>query len=180
MYPSRHARGARLTSGLALPLYQVRRVIVAGLAGLLVCAALPVLFGWTVTVVVSGSMTPALRVGDVVATAPVSPAEVPRLPVGTIVLVSDPAHPGQLLIHRLVGFNPDGTLITKGDANAVRDGRPVPPSGVRGVAKLRIPLLGMPRLWVMEGRVLPLLALGILVLALLAPGRHRLADSRDG
>ena len=179
MHRAPRTGSARLINGLALPLYQLRRVVRALLAGLVLCSVVPVLLGWTVTVVVSGSMVPALRVGDVVAAAPVPAADVPKLAIGTIVLVSDPGHSGRLLIHRLVGFNPDGTLITKGDANAVRDGRPVPPSGVRGVARVRVPVIGMPRLWATEGKPLPLIAMGILLLALFAPGRNAAGSAAE-
>jgi signal peptidase I len=168
------SRGYRVLTrgaGLVHPLYQARGAVRALLVGLLVCSVLPVLFGWRVTVVVSGSMTPAVRVGDVVAAAPVAAGDVPKLAVGTVILVADPGHPGRLLLHRLVAFNPDGTLVTKGDANAVRDGLPVPPAAVRGVAKVRVPMIGLPKVWASDGNLLPLLALGILGMALLAPRR---------
>ena len=118
-------------------------------------------------------MVPALRPGDVVVVSPVRAGDVAELAPGKIILAADPAHPGQLLSHRLVGFTPDGNLITKGDANAVRDGRPVPPSGVRGVARLRVPLIGMPKVWARDRNLPPMLALGLIVVVLVTPRRRR-------
>ncbi len=158
---------------MAGALYELRRAALAALGGLLLWSVLPVLFGWTVTVVVSGSMVPTLRPGDVVVVSPVKAGDVGKLTPGKVILVSDPAHPGQLLSHRLVGFTTEGNLITKGDANAVRDGRPVPPSGVRGVARLRVPWIGTPKVWVRDRKLAPMLALGVIVVALLTPRRRR-------
>jgi signal peptidase I len=154
-------------------LFELRRAALAVLGGLLLWSVLPVLFGCTVTVVVSGSMVPTLRPGDVVVVSPVRAGDVGKLTPGKVILAADPAHPGQLLTHRLVGFTSDGNLITKGDANEVRDGRPVPPSGVRGVARLRVPLIGTPKVWIRDRKFAPMLALGVLVMALLTPRRRR-------
>jgi signal peptidase len=159
-------RGARLTAVLVSALHEVRTAVLGVIVVLLLSSVLPVLFGWTATVVVSGSMTPTVYAGDVVAAAPVPAREVSKLAPGAVVLVSDPGHPGRLLLHRLVGFNPDGTLITKGDANRLPDGRAVAPDAVRGVARLRVPGIGTPYLWITESKVLPLVALGVLLVAL--------------
>src|SRR5881392_868454 len=99
---------------MAGAVFELRRAALAALGGLLLWSLVPVLFGWTVTVVVSGSMVPTLRPGDVVVVSPVRAADVGRLTPGKVILVADPAHPGQLLSHRLVGFTTDGNLITKG------------------------------------------------------------------
>jgi len=155
------------------PLDELRRAALAAVGGLVLWSVLPVVIGWTATVVVSGSMVPSLRPGDVVVVSPAGAGDIAKLTPGTIILVADPGHPGRLLTHRLVGFTPNGELITKGDANAVRDGRSVPPSGLRGVARLRIPWIGSPRLWVRDRKPVPLLALGVLVVALLTPRRRR-------
>ena len=153
--------------------YELRRAALAALVGLLVWSLLPVLFGCTTTVVVSGSMVPTLRPGDVLVVSPVKAGDVGKLAPGKVILVSDPAHLGQLLSHRLVGFTTDGNLITKGDANAVRDGRPVPPSDVRGVARLRVPWIGTPKVWARDRKLAPMLALGVVVVTLLTPRRRR-------
>jgi signal peptidase I len=158
-------RGALLAPGLVLRLmlsWAVAAARVAAflllvlLAGLAATALAPQAVGLEAHVVVSGSMTPHVHPGDVVLTAPVSAAE---LRPGQVVLFPDPQEPDRLLLHRLVSVDPHGRLVTRGDANQSDDGVHVPPSEVRGVARLRVPLVGLPALWRQQG------ALGHLALA---------------
>jgi signal peptidase len=136
----------------------IRTTVLSTLAGLVLWSVLPVVLGWRPTLVLTGSMAPAVRAGDVVV---VEPARRPR--PGTIVLVDDPAVPGRRLLHRLVRVRPDGTLVTKGDANRVADSAPVPPGNVLGAVRLRIPAIGLPAVWVHDGDFVRLGALGLLV-----------------
>ena len=76
----------------ARPLRELHRAARAVVLGLLLCCLLPVFFGWTTTVVLTGSMAPALRPGDVVIAAPVPAARIGALAPGAVVLVHDPAH----------------------------------------------------------------------------------------
>jgi len=169
------ARSGGLDALLAL-----RRAVVTATTGLIVASVTPVVFGWTTTVVVSGSMAPAVATGDVVAAAPVPPADVRRLPAGTVVLVEDPTRPGTLLLHRLVRFTADGKLITKGDANTVADSAPVPAENLRGRARLRIPALGLPVVWLQQGTYAPVVALGMLsAIVLCWRPRQRHGATRD-
>jgi signal peptidase len=108
--------------------------------GMAACALLPRLAGWHPAVVVSGSMRPAIDVGDVILTDTGSG----QVHAGQVVLVRRPAHPGQLLTHRVVRVLPDGSLVTRGDANAVQDPAPVPRSDLLGVVRLVLPGLGRP------------------------------------
>jgi signal peptidase len=55
-----------------------------------------------------------------------------QLELGQILVVDNPARPGQLLTHRLVGETEDGQLTLQGDANAVADSTPVAPQAVQG------------------------------------------------
>jgi signal peptidase len=127
-----------------------------------------VAFGWTPTVVLSGSMAPALRPGDIVITSPLHQSEVTALPLHSVVLAVDPAHhDGRLLLHRVIATRLDGTLLTKGDANAESDSTRVPASHVRGLAQVRIPLIGVPVWRAREGDPLPAIGmLGLIVLLL--------------
>src|SRR5205823_9727864 len=94
-----------------------------GVGVLLVWAGLlPKALGWRATVVVSGSMEPAVHVGDVLLFDHEDPA---TLKAGRIILFDDPSRPGQLISHRLYGPGPHGTLITKGDANPSTDSPPL-------------------------------------------------------
>ncbi len=119
------------------------------LAGLVVAALAPLAAGHSSNVVTSGSMAPRVSPGDVVVTRPVSPAE---LRTGQVVLVHDPEVPGGLLLHRLVSFDAEGLLVTRGDANQSDDSRHADPAAVRGVAVLRVPWVGLPALWREQGR----------------------------
>ena len=140
-----------------------RDAVVACIVGLLLVSLAPVLMGWKTTVVVSGSMMPRIQPGDVISAAP-PPLEVET---GTIVLVDDPAHPGELLMHRVIRFDETGHMITKGDANPTADSTPVPMANLVGVPRVRIPYIGLPYLWIRQGRYMPVGAAAVLLLTLL-------------
>lgn len=148
------------------------RTVLATLVGLLVWTVLPVVLGWQPSVVMSGSMAPAIRVGDVVLTRDV-PAD--QLQPGHVLLVEDPGAPGTRVLHRYDHQDDDGGLVLRGDANQQQDSAPVAPEDVWGVGVLRVPWVGMPYVWGAEGRAVPvgLTALGIIALVALAPVRER-------
>ncbi|QCR42642.1 hypothetical protein C1N91_02830 [Curtobacterium sp. SGAir0471] len=125
------------------------RAVVATLLGLALWAAAPALIGWHPTTVMTGSMAPRLVPGDVVVSRPVTPAEIRP---GQVLLADDPDQPGHLRMHRFVEPGPDGTVVTKGDANPQADSTPTERSAVHGVAVLRVPSVATPVLWVREGR----------------------------
>lgn len=100
--------------------------------------------GWRPVMITSGSMTPLIRPGDVVLTGPV-PEE--PLGAGTVITYQDPARPDRVVTHRIVEVEADGAYRTRGDANAVPDSTPVPPSAVIGRGRLLVPLIGLPLLW---------------------------------
>jgi signal peptidase len=138
---------------------------------LLLITLVPLAFGWSPSVVLSGSMQPEVAPGDVVLAQPIAPQD---LVPGRVIRFADPADAGRYLVHRIVEVNPDGTIVTKGDANRVRDSRTVTASQVTGVLRLRVPWVGLPRLWVVNGAYGRLLALaGAVALAwsLMWPGR---------
>lgn len=126
----------------------IARGVVATVLGLALWAAAPAVIGWQPTTVVTGSMEPRLVPGDVVVSRPVAPAE---LRAGRVLLADDPDQPGHLRMHRYVDDGPDGTIVTKGDANPQQDSTPVERSAVHGVAFLRVPVVGTPILWLREG-----------------------------
>lgn len=155
------------------------RGLVATLLGLALWAAAPAVIGWHPTTVMTGSMEPRLAPGDVVVSRPVAQAEI-RL--GQILLADDPDQPGHLRMHRFVKARPDGTLVTKGDANPQPDSTAIDRAAVHGVAFLRIPTIGAPIVWLRDGewhRVV-LLALAItaaLFLCTIDGSLRRLASS---
>lgn len=111
---------------------------------LAIWAALPAAFGWTTTVVMTGSMAPAIMPGDAVV---VRPVPVEELVVGQIVLAHDPDHEGRLRLHRIAEIQGD-VLVLRGDANQQNDSSPVARESVVGVGALRIPGVGIPALLV--------------------------------
>ncbi|GAA2522435.1 hypothetical protein [Pilimelia columellifera] len=144
----------------------VRGLVLTFAVGMIAWSVLPAAFGWTTSVVVTGSMAPAIRVGDIVGAAPIERERIDKLAPGTVLLMDDPAKPGKLLLHRLVGKTADGNLVTKGDANEEADSTAVPQESVRGVARLRVPAIGLPVLWAQHKHYVPLAALGVLMVTI--------------
>ena len=98
------------------------------------------LFPLQPTTIISGSMRPALEVGDVVVIAKVSGANVEP---GDIIQFREAA--GIVTVHRVVEIQEiEGKkfFITQGDANREPDADPVAPANVVGKAILRIPKIG--------------------------------------
>ncbi len=104
----------------------------------------PLALGLRSNVVMSSSMAPGIRAGDVVVS---SPASVSDLRPGAIILFVDPARPQRTLLHRYITRDAAGDLLTKGDANAQPDSTPVPPNLLYGQGRVRIPFAGLPAYW---------------------------------
>jgi signal peptidase len=154
-------RSARRRHGaLALLVAATGIGLVSLLLGMLTLTLAPQAVGWRSDVVLSGSMRPALEPGDVVVSAPVQAGDVQ---VGDIVIVDNPARPGHTLVHRVDSVRADGTLVTRGDANASADSTSVAPAEVLGRGRLRVPGVGMVAVWSQQGRVLPLVAVALAV-----------------
>lgn len=126
----------------------------AAVGGLSLWALAPTALGWQAHVVVSGSMAPAIAVGDIVL---VAPADAGQLVPGRVALFRDPVDPGRTIAHRIVSVA-EGLLVTRGDANRVDDSSPVPVELVEGLGRLRVPYLGLPSVWLGDGRLAPLAA----------------------
>ncbi|MCU7787029.1 signal peptidase I [Pyrobaculum sp. 3827-6] len=121
-----------------------RDVLLAGVVVLVVVFAAGGL-GVRPFVVATGSMSPVYMPGDVVLVAPAK-----SINVGDVVLYR--ADVGYVL-HRVIDVRREGRQIyyvTKGDANASPDPRPVPRENVVGVAVGRIPYVGWPALWIRD------------------------------
>ncbi len=94
-------------------------------AALLMLASAPQLFGWRSLIVISGSMEPAIPIGAVVVSRPVTPSQLRR---GDIISFEQRGAPGVTVTHRLVSITHVGhrwLLQTKGDANPQPDILPV-------------------------------------------------------
>lgn len=87
-------------------------------------------------VVVSGSMTPVIRTGDLVIDDPLSDGEASHLHVGQIISFHRPAGSNRTITHRIYALASDlgpVAYITKGDANNAPDAEPVQPSQIVGL-----------------------------------------------
>jgi signal peptidase I len=107
----------------------------------------PSVLGGRALTVMSGSMEPAVGVGDVVIDSRVSPADVR---VGNIVTFPDPEQPSRLITHRVRQVRlADGVahFVTKGDNTNTAERWDLPASGSIGRVEYRIPLLGFLVFW---------------------------------
>jgi signal peptidase I len=128
-------------------------VLTIGLVGL---AALPALGGHRPVVVMSDSMEPTIRTGDVVLSAP---SDGHGLGVGAVI---HHGAAGESTLHRIVEANASA-YVTKGDANHAHDSTPVQPHHVEGVGVLLVPFVGQPNVWFHSGQWLQL---GLLMAAI--------------
>lgn len=120
----------------------------AFLLAVLLSAALPLALGASSMVVRSGSMTPAIRSGDVVVARPIAPTEAA---IGDIVTFKDPGGNDRLLVHRVRAISRSGDeveVITQGDANTTQEHWKVAADGTIGTVAYRIPLLGFAVDWI--------------------------------
>ncbi len=135
------------------------------LLGLCLAITVPYLFGFRSLTVMSGSMVPTLRVGDVVVVQQISPT---AARIGDVVTFRDPADPTRLLTHRVRKIEiSDGVVrfVTKGDANTSVESWKVPASGTIGRVVYHVPWIGYALFWI-RGRIGRLLLLVIPALLL--------------
>jgi signal peptidase I len=149
--PIRDPGTARVRKGDA-PLFYVGLLALTALlvfGTLSVMALLPMLIpGYTSASITSGSMTPVLHIGDVVIAADHGGRAVEP---ESIVVFEDPRK-HDLVTHRIVEVNPNGSYSTKGDANGNVDPEPIPAANIRGEARWIVPFVGLPRVWAAQDR----------------------------
>jgi signal peptidase I len=107
-----------------------------------------VVLGWQPVTIISGSMAPTVQPGHVVV---VEPFTGQMLEKGDVVTYRD-VEVDRLVTHRISAIDEDGTITTKGDANAVDDSVPLTEDRIVGVGRLVVPAAGLPSLWAYEGR----------------------------
>src|ERR1051326_1420908 len=101
-----------------------------------------VIFGHPVMTVLSGSMTPVIRTGDLIVDDPVTTTQAEHLHVGQIISFREAPGSRAVITHRIVAVKiQQGAVsyVTKGDANNAADAAPRPASAVVGVYRLSIP-----------------------------------------
>ena len=145
---------------------------VAGLAGGIALAMLiPLAFNGRPLTVMSGSMEPTIRTGDVVVAREIAPLDARR---GDVVTFRDPERGGLLVTHRVRSISREGdkvTFVTKGDANNSSERWRVGTDEKISRTMYRIPALGRvlafshTRYGILVLVLLPLLALGALEIA---------------
>lgn len=128
-------------------------------------AVLPILMGWTPTVVMSESMLPSVEIGDVVVAQNITVEQQEELIApGLVLLYSDPSKPERLVTHRVVNVIPGQGYITKGDANSKADPTIIPAANVQGIERLRIPMIGIPIQYARAGDFLPMIVFTIVTI----------------
>lgn len=169
--------------GLLLQSLQLASIAyLASVGGLLWWSHAPMLVGWQPKVVLTGSMLPVIRPGDVALVGP-GDAHGEALPPGRIVLVTDPGRESGTYLHRVVRYEKNGFLVTKGDANPTEDHPAVDPDRVRGQVRLLVPVIGRPVVWLHDHRYLTLggsLGLTWLAMAFALALRGGSDDEPDG
>jgi signal peptidase len=111
-------------------------------AGVLLAAAAPMAIGMRSFTVMSGSMEPAVRTGDIVVDEQIAPLDARP---GDIVTFRDPRGQSRLLTHRVRSVHVVGgaaKVVTKGDANDTTEHWSVPVDGKIGRVSYRLPQLG--------------------------------------
>lgn len=144
----------------------------------LLMAVGPLLAGLHTYTVRSGSMTPAIRTGDVVLSRSIDPA---AARVGQIVTFSDPAGTDALITHRVRAVRRDGAkyaFVTRGDANNTSERWMVPADGTIGKVVWRVPMLGY-AVSPMDSRGGQIALIAIPCLLLLALGLRRIWSGTD-
>ncbi|WP_412742429.1 S26 family signal peptidase [Krasilnikovia sp. MM14-A1004] len=139
-----------LTLRWSLPVVRLVAIgLLAAGAAVLAWTLLPLAWGWSSAVIVSGSMSPRVHRGDVVISSPPAPDWQPM--VGQVVTVPDQVHPGKTLTHRIIGLDDQGRLLTRGDANGSDDPFRTDRDEVRGIGRLLVPRIGLATLLMREG-----------------------------
>ena len=94
---------------------------------------LPVIFGFSWAMVISGSMEPIFSAGDMLIFR-----ECENYSIGDIVIFK---LNGSLITHRIIGSE-NGLFITKGDANNIPDSEKLPPENICGKLTAVLPVTG--------------------------------------
>ena len=119
--------------------------------------------------IASGSMSPALEVGDLIIVQGIPPTDIQ---IGDIIVFDSPQ--GNRTIHRVTRIQtlPDGAIQfrTKGDANQEEDSQWIRGEDVHGRTMYRIPYIG----WLALDPTIPIIIISIIIIiALLWPRKRR-------
>jgi len=117
--------------------------------------------------VVSESMVPTLKVGDLVLVQYVNPSVINAAPVtGDIIVFRKPYNPDEFIVHRAIAKDVNNlSFTTKGDNNYSQDPWSVPADNIIGKVVFKIPLLGFLKIYL--GTPLGMTLIVILIIFLL-------------
>lgn len=102
--------------------------------------------GLSPAIIVSDSMAPLIRTGDVVLSA-TSPEDIAP---GDVVVYQRPGFDEALITHRVVTVD-EAWITTKGDANSVADSTAVNRADIAGIGRTLVPFIGLPVTWMSGG-----------------------------
>ncbi|WP_374712482.1 signal peptidase I [Symbiobacterium terraclitae] len=131
---------------------------------------MPSVLGYKVLSVLSGSMEPAIKPGDVIIVEPLKPDH--EIKEGDVITFRAADASDMLITHRVVGIvsvNGEPTAyVTKGDNNDAVDLSPVSRSQVVGIQRWRVPYYGYLREFMRKpvGIVSLVIAPGVLLIAM--------------
>ena len=126
-------------TALAKKLYIGGAAILIVLVLLAIPFVYPILKGYTVYRVETGSMAPTHPVGSIIYVEDVDPEEIS---VGDVITFRTGTGSSKVTTHRVIGIDEEGRYITKGDNNDDRDLDPVTYERVEGKVVLGISALG--------------------------------------
>jgi signal peptidase len=149
---------------------RIGNFLFVALTGLIILLSLSPLFGLRFDPVLSRSMSPALRTGDLVIVTSTSPKD---LSVGEVIVFKSQVG-GVLVCHLIVAPDAEEGLEfqTKGDANEVPDGVFVEPEDIMGKVQASVPMAGYIVQW-LRG------PFGILAIVALAAAALLIPDSEQ-
>jgi signal peptidase len=124
------------------------------------------------TAVRTGSMRPQIEPGDLVM---IRASDGVDLGPGTVIRFEQD---GPATLHRIQAVEPDGSYITKGDANGTADQPRVRPESVRGAGVLLVPVAGW---WFLQREQAPALVIAgtALIMICLAIAAFQALDPRN-
>lgn len=117
-------------------------VLIGAATATLLSVTAPYVVGGRSYTVLSGSMEPRIRTGDVVGEEGIRPAE---LRSGDIVTFKDPDEAGRMITHRVRSVREQGgiySVVTKGDANTTVERWTIPADGRLGRVRYRVAHVG--------------------------------------
>lgn len=139
-------------------------LIVVYLVYVKVTGGIPQFFGYRILRVVSPSMEDTLIEGDYIL---VKNCDVSSIEAGDIITFysSDPANAGLKapITHRVVEKNDDGSFVTQGDNNEIKDKYPAEPENVIGIFEKKMPAVT----WIVSQFSKPYIFLVIILVPLL-------------